>query len=377
MNDDTSSTAAAVTTAAASAAPAAKAARSGTVSPIEPDRAQDLRAQDPRAQERSSERPQERGQERATEGWIARLMGAMGLRNGGSLRENLESALAAGPDSSGEEAFTPEERMLLRNILRLRTLRVEDVMIPRADIVAADAETPLAGLIRAFLASGHSRMPIYRESLDDPLGMVHIKDLMALIASRASQAAGAVAEAPDAPLPLGAVDLSQPVGEAEILRPVLFVPPSMPASDLIARMKADRMQIALVIDEYGGTDGLVTLEDLIETVLGDIEDEHDQAEEAMIAPDPEGGWIADARIDLDELAEVVGPDLNVDELEEEDVDTLGGLIYTLVGRIPQRGEHIAPPEIPALAFEILDADPRRVSRVRVYYRHPRDGEQQT
>ncbi len=345
MSDDTSSTTA-VARATASAPPARAAADDSPRLPAE---------------------GRERGQQ--PEGWLSRLMGAIGLRNAGSLRESLESALAAGEDGEdGAEAFSPEERLLLQNILQLRTLRVEDVMIPRADIVAADAETSLAALIRLFLASGHSRMPIYRESLDDPVGMVHIKDLMAYIASRAS-AAASPAEAESGHLPLGSVDLSCPIGEANILRPVLFVPPSMPAGDLIARMKAERMQIALVIDEFGGTDGLISLEDLIETVLGDIADEHDQEDEDLIVTDAGGkSWTADARIELDDLAETLGADFDVGELDDDDIDTLGGLIYTLVGRIPHRGETIVAAGLPAFGFEILDADPRRVKHVRIFRR---------
>ncbi|WP_334176498.1 hemolysin family protein [Pseudoxanthobacter sp.] len=352
MNDETSSTTA-VARATAPSAPGAgaRAVAEEATRPAE-------------GRERSHERHQ------PAEGWLARLMGAIGLRNAGSLRESLESALAAGAGEDGGEAFSPEERLLLQNILRLRTLRVEDVMIPRSDIVAADAVTSLAALIRLFLASGHSRMPIYRESLDDPLGMVHIKDLMAYIATRAS-AAATPSEAESGHLPLGSVDLSCAIGEANILRPVLFVPPSMPAGDLIARMKAERMQIALVIDEFGGTDGLVSLEDLIETVLGDIEDEHDQEEEELVAADAAGrSWTADARIELEDLAETIGPDFDVSHLDEEDIDTLGGLIYTLVGRIPHRGETIAAAAMPGFGFEILDADPRRVKRVRIFRREP-------
>lgn len=305
--------------------------------------------------------------DRPQESWLSRLKSAVGFRAPSSLREDLESALS-GEGEDGEEAFTAEERTLLKNILHLRELRVEDVMIPRAAIIAVEGATPLASLIRTFLASGHSRLPIYRETLDDPIGMVHIKDLMFHIAAAAEKAgadAGPAAAA-ETHLPLAAVDLSCPTSEAGVVRPVLFVPPSMPATDLLAKMKAERMQIALVIDEYGGTDGLVSLEDLVETVVGDIEDEHDE-EDAMISSPSEGVWVADARVELDELSETIGPDFQPGAIDEE-VDTLGGLVFTLVGRIPVRGELIAASALPGFEFEVLDADPRRLKRIKIFRR---------
>ncbi|WP_417709045.1 hemolysin family protein [Roseibium aggregatum] len=309
-------------------------------------------------------------------------------RQSSSLRENLEDELAR---EGGDAAFSPEERMLLGNILRLRELRVDDVMIPRADIDAVDQETSLSRVMELFQTSGHSRMPVYEETLDDPRGMVHIKDLMAYIAERGASNRPATSvdnendtiayqpsnsnsparnghNMPD--LDLSCVDLSVSLKDTDLLRNVLFVPPSMPATDLMAKMQADRIQMALVIDEYGGTDGLVSLEDLVEEVVGDIEDEHDEDEEAMLASAGEGVWIADPRLPLEDLDEALGTHLNDGEISE-DVDTLGGLLYVSVGRVPVRGELLlVPDEVPGFEFEVMDADPRRIKRLKIRRRRP-------
>ncbi len=305
-------------------------------------------------------------------------------RQSSSLRENLEDELAR--EGRGDTAFSPEERMLLGNILRLRELRVDDVMIPRADIDAVDLETSLSRLMELFQESGHSRMPVYEETLDDPRGMVHIKDLMSFIAERgaAQRHATTVENGADATggrvdkksgseskghnaqdLDLSCVDLSVTLKDTDLLRNLLFVPPSMPATDLMAKMQAGRIQMAIVIDEYGGTDGLVSLEDLVEEVVGDIEDEHDEDEEAMLVPVSEGVWIADPRLPLEEVDEGLGTELTRGEISE-DVDTLGGLLYVSVGRVPVRGELLlVPDEMPGFEFEVMDADPRRIKRLKI------------
>ncbi|QDG74768.1 hemolysin family protein [Labrenzia sp. PHM005] len=302
-------------------------------------------------------------------------------RGSSSLRENLEDELAR--EVSGDTAFSPEERMLLGNILRLREKRVDDVMIPRADIDAVDLDTSLSRVMELFRSSGHSRMPVYEDTLDDPRGMVHIKDLMAYIAERGSGLSAEDVEGADkdsdgneadnvTPLPghnlsnldLSSVDLSATLKETNLLRNLLFVPPSMPATDLMAKMQAGRIQMALVIDEYGGTDGLVSLEDLVEEVVGDIEDEHDEDEEAMLTEAGEGIWIADPRLPLEELDEALGTRLNGGEISE-DVDTLGGLLYIAVGRVPVRGELLVVRDVPGYEFEIMDADPRRIKRLKI------------
>ena len=288
-----------------------------------------------------------------------------------TLRKDLAEALMT--EEAGGEAFSPEERAMLHNILRFREVRVEDVMVPRADIEAVDQDITIAELMVLFEDSGRSRMPVYNESLDDPRGMVHIRDLLAYVTKQArnkrrtgvkngAAAAGEKpARTPKADFDLGRVDLSKSVAEAGIVRQVLFVPPSMLAADLMARMQADRTQMALVIDEYGGTDGLASLEDIVEMVVGDIEDEHDD-DEAMIQRVTDDVLIVDARVELEELAAALGPDFDIRE-QREDADTLGGLIFASLGRIPVRGEVVQA--VPGFEFHVLDADPRRVKRVRV------------
>ena len=291
--------------------------------------------------------------EERSESWFDRIRQAVGLKSPSSLRDDIEDALEA---DDADIAFSAEERHMLRNILRMREVRVDDVMVPRADILALDVETTIGEALRAFQESGHSRMPVYRESLDDPIGMVHIKDLMDRITSAAIIGAE---------IDLARVDLSIRLTDADLVRRVLFVPPSMPAATLLSTMQANRVQMALVIDEYGGTDGLVSLEDVVEIVFGDIEDEHDEEEAPQITPEADGSFLADARADLDEFEAVIGTRLDLGS-EHDDVDTVGGLVFTLLGRIPLAGERI---EIPGgLEFEILESDRRRVKRLRVHRR---------
>jgi len=301
--------------------------------------------------------------DRLGDSWLDRVRAAVGLKGSGSIRTDLAAALAAGDVTAG---FTPEERAMLANILKLREVRVDDVMVPRADIDAVDIDIPLAELLVTFRKSGHSRMPVFRETLDDPIGMVHIKDLMGYVTEEASRIANAGdADASGSGLALDRVDLSRTLAGANLVRNILFVPPSMPVAVLLANMQASRMQMALVIDEYGGTDGLVSLENAVEVIVGDIEDEYDEETGPTIVPDANGGFLADARADLDELADAIGTDLAAGE-HGEDVDTIGGLVFSLVGRIPVRGELVSAPG--GYEFEILDADPRRIKRVRIYRR---------
>jgi CBS domain containing-hemolysin-like protein len=291
------------------------------------------------------------------EGWFDRLLAVFGLRPTEGLRENLAQALAE--DAGEDSIFSTEERRLLQNILALRDVRILDVMIPRADINAVPETITLGDLMKTFREAGHSRLPVYRETLDDPVGFVHAKDVMIRVAEEAMSEEG---------LNFGAVDLSRTLAEAALVRPVLFVPTSMPAMDLMVRMQANRTQLALVVDEYGGTDGLVTLEDLIETVVGDIEDEYDWPDEPTMTAADEGVWYADARVaveDFEEEANVSFPQTDL----LEDVDTLGGIVFAILGRVPVRGEIVSSPELPGFEFEVLDADPRRIKRVKVTCRH--------
>jgi CBS domain containing-hemolysin-like protein len=340
------------------------------------------------AQKQETDEPQLRPPLRRAvfRGLIRRALGFR--RGGGSLRENLEDELAR--EGGEDTAFSPEERMLLGNILRLRELRVDDVMIPRADIDAVECSASLGRIMELFEESGHSRMPVFEETLDDPRGMVHIKDMMAYIAERSTRpngdartpkAADAEEEIPprghNTPdLDLSQVDLSVSLKDAGLVRDLLFVPPSMPATDLMAKMKADRIQMALVIDEYGGTDGLVSLEDLVEEVVGDIEDEHDEDEEELLSPTGDGGWIADPRLPLKDLDAALGTEFATGDISE-DVDTLGGLLFVSIGRVPVRGELLVAPDLAGYEFEVLDADPRRIKRLRIFRRRlePRPPEQ--
>jgi CBS domain containing-hemolysin-like protein len=295
--------------------------------------------------------------------------------NPSNLRDDLADALASHDDGV---TFSPAERAMLNNILRFREVRVEDVMVPRAEIEAVDQDTTVGALMALFDESGRSRMPVYSETLDDPKGMVHIRDLLSYVmkqsrnrrrTSSRSASAATIAEAPAAkPAARGAkafdlarVDLETTIEAAGIVRPVLFVPPSMLAAELMTKMQAERIQMALVIDEYGGTDGLVSLEDIVEMLVGDIEDEHDD-EEAMFTRQSDDVFVADARVELEEIAAAIGPDFDVSGQVNE-VDTLGGLIFAELGRIPARGEVVQA--VPGFEFHVLDADPRRIKRVRI------------
>ena len=286
-------------------------------------------------------------------------MSALGLKPNGSARAEIEDAIAA--DEAAGETLTADERTMLRAILKLGDMTVDDVMIPRADIEAIDIDTSIAEVIAIFRESGHSRMPAYRETLDDPVGMVHIRDLMAWIADRALNRA--IAPAPKKPsFDFAAVDLTGSLEDSKLVRPLLFVPPSMPARALLKRMQSSRTQMALVIDEYGGTDGLVSLEDLVEIIVGEIEDEHDLEEEPTVKQVAEGVFVADARAELNDAAAVIGPSFQVGE-KSDDVETIGGLVFAVTGRIPPKGEVVEA--VPGFDFEVLDADPRRIKLVRI------------
>jgi CBS domain containing-hemolysin-like protein len=295
------------------------------------------------------------------ESWYDKLLVRLGLKPKDTFRTDLEDVLASTVENPN---FSPHERAMLKNVLGLHRLRVHDVMVPRADILAVASDVTLGDLLRIFRTAGHSRLPVYGETLDDPKGMIHIRDFMDFLVSRA-ESGSRRRRVKDVTVPsLSNIDLSMTLAAAKILRPVIFVPPSMPAMDLLVRMQATRTHMALVIDEYGGTDGLVSIEDLVETVVGDIEDEHDEATTQLIARDGDT-YVADARADLDEASETIGVRLANDDIAE-DIDTLGGLVVMLAGRVPTRGELIAGPG--DLEFEVLDADPRRLKRVRIHRR---------
>jgi CBS domain containing-hemolysin-like protein len=256
-----------------------------------------------------------------------------------AMRESLEEVIEESERQS--PALSAQERVMLTNLLAFGELKVSDVMVPRAEIVAVDENVPLAELVALFREGKHSRLPVYSETLDDPTGQVHVKDVMGLMEAQ----------------PGGTWRLAR-TPLAGIKRPILFVPPSMRALDLLLKMQASHTHLALVIDEYGGTDGLVSIEDIIEQIVGDIADEHDE-DGAELKRDGDT-YVVDARFDLDKFREETGIDLAAGQ-EEEGVDSVGGLVVSLLGRVPQRGEIVAHPS--GYEFEVLEADPRRVRRL--------------
>jgi len=259
------------------------------------------------------------------------------LRRPRGQTETIDALVATAADELGTP-ITPQERVLIGNVLKGHGRNAADVMVPRVDIVALDVEQPFTEVVKCMIEHGHSRVPVYRETLDDVIGFVHVKDVLGPVAER------------------------RPARLERLLRKVLFVAPSVPILDLLVQMRQARTHIAMVVDEFGGIDGLVTIEDVIEEIVGEIEDEHDVDASPVLIERPDGSVIADARIPIDAFEEQHGTRLRP-EGEQEAVDTLGGLVFTLAGRVPKRGEVIAHPD--GIEFEVLDADPRRVKRLRV------------
>lgn len=295
--------------------------------------------------------------------WFVRSLRALFGWKPSTVRADLKDILDV--MSPGESGFSPEESRMLKNILGLRERRVGDVMIPRADIIAVQQDINIGELVRVFEGAAHSRLVVYNDTLDDPVGMVHIRDLIAFMTARAAVDPEKNAKRKK-PLPAGldlkAVNLAVPLSATKIVREILFVPPSMRVIDLLARMQATRIHLALVVDEYGGTDGLASIEDIVEQIVGDIADEHDEDETPAITLQPDGSYIADARATIDDVVGTVGNDFDVGDAVDE-VDTIGGYLVTRAGRLPLRGEIV--PGVGLFEFEVLDADPRRVKRVRI------------
>ena len=263
-------------------------------------------------------------------------------KRGGVIAQILARfGLGAPPEPATVDVAAAE---LVDHARAFQSVIVADVMIPRADIKAVELSTPLAELVAAFNESEHSRLPVYRESLDDPVGVAHLKDVFRQISSASKTPAG------------GAV-------LARLKRDALYVPPSMRAADLLVRMQSSRIHMAMVIDEFGGLDGLVTLEDILEAVVGEIDDEHDEAPPDQIIARAGGVFEVDARTPLEDLEEALGQNLATVDLDDEAIDTAAGLVTAVAGRVPQRGEVIAHPA--GFDFEVTDADPRRIKRLRV------------
>src|SRR4051794_6869413 len=257
-----------------------------------------------------------------------------------TLRDQIEDVIE---EHEGEAPavgdLSPVERQMLKNLLHFGERRAGEVAVQRGDIIAVPEDISFAKLVAAFAEAGHSRLPVYRGELDTITGMVHIKDVYAVLAEGKA--------APD--------DLT------ELIRTPLYVPESMGVLDLLARMRAERIHLAIVVDEFGGTEGLVTIEDVVEEIVGEIEDEHDEEEASRLVLLDDGLWEADARLELDELAEAIDPRLATDE---DEVDTLGGLVFLLASRIPAKGEHVIHPS--GWRLEAVDSDPRKILRVRLH-----------
>jgi CBS domain containing-hemolysin-like protein len=276
-------------------------------------------------------------------GLVSRLRTLARRRNGDghSLREALEDLIEEHEEEGAEDRaeFTEEERELLLNALSFGELQVWDVMVPRSDVKAIGIGAGLAEVLGTMRDAMHTRLPVYRENLDEVVGMVHIKDLLPYWGDGADFAL------------------------ERIVREVLFVPPSMRVLDLLLQMRDTGVHMAIVVDEYGGTDGLATIEDLVEEIVGEIQDEHDKILPPRITELPDGVLEADARVEVEDLEQRLGLQLLEPE-RREDVDTLGGLLFTLLDRVPARGEVVRHPV--GLEFEVLDADPRRIKRLRIH-----------
>ena len=271
---------------------------------------------------------------------IRTLLGKRGVEL--SVRDSIAELVQEAADAKQAPGELPEldrqERALIANVLRLRETTADDVMVPRADIIAMSVDVTLEQALEQIRAEGHSRLPVYREGLDEVVGMVHIKDVFAFVGHPEAFSLEAV------------------------LRKPLMVAPQIPVLDLLLQMRQARIHLALVVDEYGGIDGLVTIEDLVETITGDISDEHDEVVGPMVTERPDGALDINARMAVEDFEKRLGAVLSDDE-RDADINTVGGLVFTLAGRVPARGEVISHPS--GIEFRVLDADARRIRRLRV------------
>ena len=264
-----------------------------------------------------------------------------GDNENGSLRETIEELLE--DEADGLKSLTEHERRLLLNALSFGDLEVADVMVPRSDVKAIEVAASIGEVVQTMCEAGHTRLPVFRGTLDDVVGLVHIKDVLPFWGD------------------------GETFQLADVVRKILHVPPSMRVIDLLLQMRDTRVHMAVVVDEYGGTDGLVTIEDLIEEIVGEIQDEHDRIVQPKLLETEDGRIEADARVELEALEEKLGVSL-LDEERRDDADTLGGLVFMLLDRVPARGEMISHPA--GIELEVLDADPRRVKRLRIHRTAP-------
>jgi len=288
-----------------------------------------------------------RGDEGGSPLWRSMRHLIFGEESEPTLREEIEEAIDEAEESSASHPIAGDlgatERQMLRNLLHFGEETAGDICVTRGDIIAVPRDISFEALVRAFAEAGHSRLPVYGESLDEVVGMIHIKDVF-----------------------VASVDPARDRSLQALMREPLFVPESMSVLELLARMRAARVHLGIVVDEFGGTEGLVTIEDIVEEIVGEIEDEHDEAEAGMLTMLEDGLWEADARIELEELAQAVDSRLSS---KEDEVDTLGGLMFLLAGHIPAKGECVAHQS--GWRLEAVDSDPRRIIRIRL---HAPDGE---
>ena len=285
---------------------------------------------------------------------VNRLKSILTLRPA-SLRDGLQVALDVNAGSETPD-FTESERTIIQNVLKLSTVSIDDIMVERSDMQAVEADINLGTLLAKFRQVGHSRLPVYQDELDNIIGFIHIKDALAKITEPVTDPEKEV------PVKLVSTALRQKINKLGITRTAMYVPTFMPAGDLLQSMRASRVHMAIVVDEYGGTDGLVTIEDLLEAVVGEIEDEHDELAAALIRKVGVDSYIADARAELSDVRNLIGPDFDPGEYGDE-VDTIGGLVFDLAGHVPKRGEKVT--RLEGFEFEILAADSRRIKRLRI------------
>ncbi len=293
---------------------------------------------------------------------LSKLKRKLGTKNV-DLQKSIEGVIESHTEQTGALTLDGDARSMMRNVIGFADMRVNDLMVPRANIIAVEDTSTMRELLAQFIEANHSRLPVYRESLDDVAGMIHVKDYLRWMTSKGSKKKTKLV--PEAGVTLAAKELSSTIKQhPSLLRDVLFVPPSMPAPDLLLKMKASHIHLAIVVDEYGGTDGIVSLEDLVEVIIGDISDEHDTDDEHdMLHMVDEKTYVANAQVEISKLDERLKVDLLPDDQEDE-ADTLAGLVFEMAGRVPARGEIIKHPS--GLEFEIMDSDARRIKRVRIH-----------
>jgi CBS domain containing-hemolysin-like protein len=324
--------------------------------------------------------PQLSGDKPETASLWSRIKRALGLvRADTTLRETLEGVFQRHAEEVGSDVVRADARSMMLNLIEFSEMRVDDVMVARAEIIAVESSRPVLELLNCFLEAGHSRLPVFKDTLDEPIGMIHIKDFLDWLNRHGKRPNGSSTadkpvngKEPDGSrskpkrangkvLSLSATDMNKQIGELGIMRDLLYVPPSMPASDLLVKMQSTHRHMAIVVDEYGGTDGLATIEDLVEEIVGDIADEHDE-EVDLLTRVKENTWHADARLEIEDAEEKLGIQLLRED--DEEADTLGGLIFQLLGRVPVRGELIRHSS--GVEFEVLSADPRRVRKLAIH-----------